>query len=82
MQGGTETEVIKNLGYVFLYQKNFLMISVLQRTTKQIRINKSCTVPPYWYSCLRTEYRMVYTYSRLQYDQLQLFPIVSNYKLP
>lgn len=47
MQGGTEIKVIKNLGYVFLYLKNFLMISVLQRTTKQIRINKSCTMLPY-----------------------------------
>lgn len=47
MQGETDREVIKNTGYVFLYLKNFLMISVLQRTTKQIRINKSCTVRPY-----------------------------------
>lgn len=38
-------------------------------------------MPPYWYGCPRTECGMVHTYSSLQYDQLQLFPITSCFKI-
>lgn len=38
-------------------------------------------MPPYWYNCLRTECRMVPTYSSLQYVQFQLLPIISCLKI-